>query len=281
MGSVREYYRPVFGGLQLVNEEGGPVLWGVCTLGWNVVNASTLEEGFLTAGHCLNPPLPVSTGLLGARFTNNDPSRGTLGTVRLNAPWQDYSLDPQCAGYSLCTAADVIWIKHDYPQNSRHTVARTAYAGVGDGAGSISITGTFYPGAASYTIATGGLPANKVGRLTGWTSGSIVQTCVAVTSENDGQVSMVSCSHKAMMRVGQGDSGGPVFYDNGGGSITPLGVLWGGPPGGEAGHGWTIDNSPSWTGGMGAMFCTLNCYIWFSDFQHIAMHLGTGFYPEY
>lgn len=108
-----------------------------------------------------------------------------------------------------------------------------------------------------------------------------MQTCVAVTSWVDGQVALISCSHKASMRSGQGDSGAPVFYNNGSGSITPLGVLWGGPPLEEPGHGWTTDSSPGWTGGMGAIFCTLNCYVWFSDFQHIAMHLGTGFYPEY
>jgi hypothetical protein len=91
MGSVREKYRPVFGGLQVVNLEGGPTTWGICTLGWNVTNAGTGEEGFLTAGHCLYPPGVVGTGLLGARFTNNTALDGALGAVRLNAPARPFA----------------------------------------------------------------------------------------------------------------------------------------------------------------------------------------------
>lgn len=191
-GSLRETYRPAFGGLELRNQE-----WGnLCTLGWNVTNASTAEEGFLTAGHCVQSP-----GVLDERFAQV--LHNTLGTVRLNPPWQDgalgYGGDDSCRGREPCTHADVIWVRHSTPSNSRHTVAKTAYAGVGDGQGSISIVGTFYPSPALYTVVTGGPRANKVGRLTGWTSGDITETCLFF----DFPPKTVPCTHRAAMRIGQ------------------------------------------------------------------------------
>ncbi len=155
----------------------------MCTLGWNVTNASTAEEGILTAGHCVNNP---EYGTVGTRFANHDYYNNTLGTVQLNPPWNDAVL---------------------------------GYGGVDDCQG-------YYP-----------------------------------------------CTHRADMRDGQTDSGSPVFYDNGNGRITPLGVLWGWPNTDDPSYNWGID--------QGNKFCQLNCYILFSDLQRIAMHLGTGFYPEY
>lgn len=64
-----------------------------------------------------------------------------------------------------------------------------------------------------------------------------------------------------------------MFYDNGNSQITPLGVLWGGPNTGESQYNWGWDE--------GLKFCRSNCFILFSDFRRVAMHLGTGFYPEY
>lgn len=76
------------------------------------------------------------------------------------------------------------------------------------------------------------------------------------------------------MRGGQGDSGSPVFHYSWGTSITPLGLLWGGPnlflPENQSTYGVHVDPD-------GSRYCTANCYIDFSDFVRIEMHLRAAY----
>lgn len=264
--NLRKKYRPAFGGLMISNQEA----LNACTLGWNVPHPTTGEEGFLTAAHCIQR---TDYGHLGTPFAQAYTNEGTLGTVQLNPPWNDatlgYGWGDDCQGYDPCTHADVMWLRHNSASNSRHTVARTEYAGVGDGGGSISIVGTFYPTAPSYTIYVG-QPLNKMGRTTGWTSGNVTESCLFYNFPPQ----TVPCTHKAGMRGGWGDSGAPVFHYSWGTSITPLGLLWGGPnlsdPAIAASHGMQVDPD-------GSKYCTVDCYILLSDFVRIEMHLRAAY----
>ena len=261
--NLRNKYRPAFGGLMIANEEAQ----NSCTLGWNVKHPTTGEEGFLTAAHCIKRD---DYGHLGTPFAQAGSNEGTLGTVQLNPLWNDATLGygggDDCQGRDPCTHADVMWLRHNSASNSRHTVARTAYAGVGDGGGSISIVGTFYPTAPSYTIYVG-QPLNKMGRTTGWTSGVVIESCLFY----DFPPKTVPCTHKAGMRSGQGDSGAPVFHYASGTSIMPLGLLWGGPDLADVGQ-YGVRTDPD-----GSKYCTANCFILFADFVRIEMHLRAAY----
>ncbi len=70
-----------------------------------------------------------------------------------------------------------------------------------------------------------GQQVDKMGRVTGWTSGFITATCVDVAG-TDGYWRM--CSDLANYYAEEGDSGSPVFVWSGAGSdVTLVGIHWG------------------------------------------------------
>jgi hypothetical protein len=75
-----------------------------------------------------------------------------------------------------------------------------------------------------------GATANKVGRTTGWTRGTVTNTCV--NTGVSGSPIVLICQTFVTgtgVIVGGGDSGSPVFTTPGGnGNVTLLGGLWGG-----------------------------------------------------
>jgi hypothetical protein len=74
-----------------------------------------------------------------------------------------------------------------------------------------------------------GATANKVGRTTGWTRGTVSGTCVDTGVQ--GSTIVLLCQTFVTgsgQIVAGGDSGSPVFATSGGGNVTLLGGLWGG-----------------------------------------------------
>ena len=67
---------------------------------------------------------------------------------------------------------------------------------------------------------------NKVGRTTGWSQGSVTNTCVNtnVSGTNITQI----CQNFVSATVGSGDSGSPVFQIISGNDVRLVGILWGG-----------------------------------------------------
>jgi hypothetical protein len=68
--------------------------------------------------------------------------------------------------------------------------------------------------------------ANKVGRTTGWSQGTVTNTC-ANTGVSGSNIVLL-CQDFVGAAVGGGDSESPVFGINADGSVTLLGTLWGG-----------------------------------------------------
>ena len=72
-----------------------------------------------------------------------------------------------------------------------------------------------------------GQTVHKIGRTTGWTRGSVSNTCVNV-NVNGTNITQL-CQTLVSAGVGAGDSGSPVFRRVGTGSnVTLVGILWGG-----------------------------------------------------
>ena len=84
--------------------------------------------------------------------------------------------------------------------------------------GNFTITGEGSPVA--------GQTVSKVGRTTGWTRGSVSATCVHVNVSGTNITQL--CQTLVSAGVGSGDSGSPVFRQQGTGTtVTLLGILWG------------------------------------------------------
>jgi hypothetical protein len=93
--------------------------------------------------------------------------------------------------------------------------------------GSLEIAGEFAITAEG--AATVGQTANKVGRTTGWTHGTVTRTCVntSVAASNIVLLCQDFVENQVQIVAG-GDSGSPVFRINTNGGVTLLGNLWGG-----------------------------------------------------
>ena len=102
-------------------------------------------------------------------------------------------------------------------------IARTT----GPNIGSLEIAGEFSIGGQG--AATVGQTANKVGRTTGWTQGTVTRTC-ANTGVSGSNIVLLCQDfvENDVQIVAGGDSGSPVFRINSSGGATLLGNLWGG-----------------------------------------------------
>ncbi len=94
--------------------------------------------------------------------------------------------------------------------------------------GSLDITGSFAVTAEGTAVV--GDVVNKVGRTTGWTQGTVTNTCVNTGVSGTKIVQL--CQTFVSAGVGAGDSGSDVFGVTGGSNVRLLGILWGGNSGG-------------------------------------------------
>jgi len=207
--TLQDRVRPVVAGLQIRFSN------FLCTLGFNAVSGG--QNSFVTASHC------------------TDRQGGTEGTLY-------YQPLNQVANEFIGTEVDdpqYFRNRNGCPKGRRcrfSDAARAAYAsGVsftpggiaqtsGPNNGSITITGTFTVTGEGAAVA--GNVVNKVGRTTGWTQGTVSNTCV--TTGVSGTNIVLLCQTFVNAGVGAGDSGSDVFMITSGTSVRLLGILWGG-----------------------------------------------------
>jgi hypothetical protein len=212
VATLREKVRPVVGGLQIRFSQ------YLCSLGFNAIRAGV--SGYVTAAHCSNrqgevdgtnyyqPLNQVADEFIGTEVADPDFFRGSPCPRGRKCRYSD-------SNFSDGANAAI------FPLGA---IARTS----GPNNGSLDIAGQFTitaEGAASV-----GQTANKVGRTTGWTQGTVTRTCVntGVSGSNIVLLCQDFVENTAQI-VGGGDSGSPVFRLSGGGTnVTLLGNLWGG-----------------------------------------------------
>jgi hypothetical protein len=137
-------------------------------------------------------------------------------------------------------------------------VARPTFVGVNYAAGSTTLDSWWMNIAKAGLLPYVGLTVDKVGQTTGWTRGTVTQTCAAKVVE--GAVKLCSDAVTGS-RAGFGDSGSPVFYPE----VSPdplyaLGILHTGGP------------IP-----QGQQICTNDCEYLFSSWSAIEVHLSRYF----
>jgi hypothetical protein len=258
--NLRTTVRPLSGSYQIANA------YGYCTLGWNVYLTGGIGKGFITAGHCSgNMPGSGSTG--SAYYQATYAWQNKVGVESVNPPWN--LADPDCAGITLCTIADVMFVKYDNDTWWQSRLAKTELpVGINNAMGSIEADWYLTP---IYAVMDPyvGLVVDKVGRTTGWTRGSVNATCVTGTENGlfAGSIPFqerVLCADQfSNASAGQGDSGSPVFYKTATDGIFFVGVVYArtGTSYGPQSEGYR---------------CTAGCIVKFTRYTRIKDHLIPG-----
>lgn len=210
-------HRPTLGGIQIVFKS------FVCTLGFNVSAAGVAS--FITNSHCSSrigttdgtdyfQPVKVVPPQFAQIIADEvaDPAYFTGGAC---------SRGKKCRYSDAARAAYRAGISSD-----RGEIARTSAANNG----SLSVVGDFtITEQGSYSGTTPTL--HKVGRTTGWTSGSLGGTCLTINPF--GSNVQLLCQYEVEGSGGTtiadaGDSGSPVFQILSGTNVRLVGILWGG-----------------------------------------------------
>jgi hypothetical protein len=219
LATLRDAVRPTVGGLQ-INFDPDPGTPGsfACTLGFNVLVGG--QRSFITNSHCTNEQ--GSTDGTGY----GQPLLSVSGVIATEVDDPEY-FRRGCYASFLCRYSDAARAAYAAGTPSvLGSIARTA-APNARGTASLTIAGGFkISGEDLNTEFVVGAELNKVGRTTGWTRGPVSLTCIDVLASGTRFVSL--CQTLVQAGVAGGDSGSPVFAEEGGGNVTLAGILWGG-----------------------------------------------------
>jgi hypothetical protein len=209
--SLQGVVRPVPGGVQIY------FTGHLCTLGFNAqLNGS---YGFVTNSHCTERRGEID----GTLYSQSLPGDGPIASEVADP---EYAVGGDCPAGRKCRFSDSAFARYDSPRTGElGKLAKTSSKG--STVGSLVIK----PAGARFTIKSKGGAAvgqlvNKVGRSSGWTYGTIAQTCVDVSSS--ATEFTIFCQH--IVRAGSegGDSGSPVFSITKRTTVKLLGILWAG-----------------------------------------------------
>ncbi len=213
--TLRNRVRSVRGGLQI---SFGNFL---CTLGFNATSGGV--KSYVTNSHCTG----VQGGTEATRHHQHDrfASNTFIGTEAADPA---YFTGGACPTGRRCRYSDSS--RGAYAAGVSQTlgrIARTASRGRFSGSINISTAQPFFTVTGERANSLVGQTVNKIGRTTGWTFGTVTNTCV--TTNVGGTNITQLCQSLVNAGVGAGDSGSPVFNWSGSGSSVRLaGILWGG-----------------------------------------------------
>jgi hypothetical protein len=215
--NLRSTHRPVVAGVQ--------IHWSqyVCTLGFNVSHAGGYS--FVTNSHCTD-------------------SQGTTGNTQYNQPTRTIAPDPiafeaddpayfrggVCPRGRVCRYSDAARAAYVDGVSGRAEIAKTT----GENNGDLTVVGRFSVASQDNSSTNFSGTMHKVGRTTGWTSGSVSNTCatVSVAGSNITLLCQTMVTSNQQIVAG-GDSGSPVFTRSSGDNVQLRGILWGGSSSGD------------------------------------------------
>jgi len=207
--------RPVRAGVQ-INFPGF-----LCSVGFNATSGGT--KSFITASHCTTKQGGVEN------TPYYQPLQSVNGTVIAREVADPvYTRGAGCPGGRMCRYSDASRAAYVNGANQAlGLIARTS----GANNHSLEIVGSFTITADDCTTTLGGCLAvgttiNKVGRTTGWTSGTLTNKCVNTGVQGTRIVQL--CQNFVSAGVGAGDSGSDVFQVVSSTNVRLAGVLWGG-----------------------------------------------------
>lgn len=221
LSSLRDLHNPVAGGLQIWRFEPPSTAW-ICTLGFNVMVGGTPH--FFTNSHCTEEQAELD----GAELRQDRlvlPSR-IVGVEVADPPF----FRCQYAGYQ-CRYSDAALIEYLPGIDAKLGMIyrTTAVSTSGPGPVDLDPTGQGFLIIDDAAFPVVGEVLDKVGRTTGWTRGPVVGTCIDTGVADTRPRVVMLCQDFVQAAVGGGDSGSPVFAQNGvNRPVTLYGLLWGG-----------------------------------------------------
>ena len=213
--------RPVRAGVQ-INFPGY-----LCSVGFNATSGT--QKSFVTASHCTNK----QGGVEGTPYWQ--PLQSVDGTQIATEVADPVYVrgGPGCPKGKTCRYSDVSHAAYVNPANQAlGLIARTS----GANNYSLDIVGSFTITDADEGTVGGNVPVgatvDKVGRTTGWTEGTVTNTCVNTGVSGTKIVQLCQTWVESGQKiVGGGDSGSGMFQVTGGTGSTNVklvGILWGG-----------------------------------------------------
>jgi hypothetical protein len=220
VATLQDRWRPTQAGIQI---HFGQYL---CSMGFNADFGS--ERSFITASHCTNKQGGVEGTQYYQPLSTVDPT--VIATEVADPTYFTYRDDPICPRGKICRYSDSSReLYNPAVASTRGAIARTS----APNNNSLEVVGSFTVTAQddNGTGAPVGATVNKVGRTTGWTQGSVTNTCVN-TNVFASRVQLL-CQTFVAAGVGGGDSGSGVFTISRGANVTLVGILWGGSSSGQ------------------------------------------------
>lgn len=212
LATLRDKVRPLVGGLQ-IRFDGF-----LCTLSYNAVHGQR-GAGFVVNSHCTTNRGTVDGTLYYQPL--NQVADEFIGTEVLDPPF--FQRTNGCPRGKLCRWSDSAYASRDSSVSATlGALAKTT----GANNGSLEIAGSFAVASELAGNSAVGTTLNKVGRTTGWTQGSVTNSCV--NTGVSGSRIVVLCQDFVSAGVGGGDSGSPVFRILSGDTVQLSGTLWGG-----------------------------------------------------
>lgn len=214
--NLRSVHRPTVGGIQLH--------WSsfVCTLGFSVDHAG--GRSMITNSHCTE-----SQGSTGSTEYNQPTRTIAPDAIAVEADDPAYFRGGECSRGKVCRYSDSSRALYAAGVESQARIAKTD----GLNSGSLTVTGHFGITSQDNTSTHFSGTVQKVGRTTGWTSGSVTNTCatVNVSGSNVQLLCQTLVQNPGTVIVQGGDSGSPIF--TGSSNVTLVGILWGGNSSGD------------------------------------------------
>lgn len=222
--TLQDYQRPVAGGVQVTST-------GACTVGINARwDANTNYAGFITASHCSSTPFVYASTMF------YQPTVSTMYDIanEWDNPFPSTTLGG-CVSGRTCRWSDTLFAIYFSSErssaNAANSIAETTWWNYG-AAGSITETNDYL----TITGEVSSTPTNewldKIGRTSGWTYGTVQNTCVDLKSDYidyAGREIWLLCNEVTDIYSHYGDSGSPIFKWLNEDEVEWAGILWGGP----------------------------------------------------
>jgi hypothetical protein len=219
--NLRSTHRPTVGGLQ--------IHWSmyICTLGFNVDHGA--GRSFITNSHCTD-----QQGTTGNTAYFQPSSSVDSSPIAYEADDPSYFKGGGCSRGKNCRYSDAARALYQSgTESTRGSIAKTT--GVNDGSRVVSGNFTVSTQDDSTTRFGVGMTVNKVGRTTGWTDGTVTNSCttVNVSGSNIQLLCQTLVKKDGAVIVQGGDSGSPVFTITSDDAVQLVGILWGGSSSGD------------------------------------------------
>jgi hypothetical protein len=188
----------VVGGL-ITHRKFNATQYKLCTIGFSAKRNGVY--GFVTNSHCTEDMF--GTGGIYNAF--GQPESRTIGAEAVDPFGYTCGVAPP----TECRASDAAFIQSNGAVPFRVGVIAKP---VSRNTGSLNISsGDPFFRISETGTAVAGMTVEKVGAVTGWTSGGVTHTCVTAMVQQDQWWKRVACADKTLYSADGGDSGAPVF----------------------------------------------------------------------